>query len=270
MTTSYSHDSTQLAETYDRISDSQLEGGRRLVERLAIHAGDSVLDVGCGTGRLARHIAHVVGAGGRVVGIDPLAERVALARTRAGAGIAFEVGQAEDLGAFAEASFDAVCMSAVFHWVNDKPRALREIRRVLRPGGRTGLTTLAREMMHAGTIIGTIVPVLTEPPYVSCVDLSGLALATKGPSTTELVAMLGDAQLELVELHVVERVRTHTTGHDVVEFLEASAFGNFLRIVPDDLRASLRADLASAFDALRGPDGIAVRDWGTLLVARKA
>ena len=96
------------------------------------------------------------------------------------------------------------------------------------------------------------------------------ALAGKGHTTTELVALLGDAGLELVELHVVQRVRTHPSGGDVVDFLESSAFGNFLRIVPEDLRDGLRRDLATAFEARRGPDGIVVRDWGTLLVARRA
>ena len=130
--TSFEHDNSRLAETYDRLSDSQFEGGKRLVERLGLKVGDRVLDVGCGTGRLARWIAQCVGPEGSVVGIDPLIERIAIARARA-EGISFDVGQAENLSAFAGESFDAVCMSAVFHWVSDKPKALREVRRVLRP-----------------------------------------------------------------------------------------------------------------------------------------
>ena len=125
MTTSLTDDTRQLAETYDRMSDSQLESGKRLVERLGVAAGDRVLDVGCGTGRLARWIAERVGPKGSVVGIDPLPDRVAIARAH-GDGITFEVGQAEDLGAFGEGSFDVVCLSAVFHWIEDKPKALRE------------------------------------------------------------------------------------------------------------------------------------------------
>src|SRR5262249_8757268 len=145
MTTSFTDDTSQLAETYDRISDFQFEGGKRLVERLNLQAGERVLDVGCGTGRLAHWIAERVGPTGSVAGIAPLAERIALATARADA-ITFAVGQAEDLGAFADESFDAVTMSAVFHWVADKPRALAEIRRVLRPGGRLGVTTIAGEL----------------------------------------------------------------------------------------------------------------------------
>jgi arsenite methyltransferase len=268
MTTSFTHDSSGLAETYDRLSDSQLEGGKRLVERLGLGAGDRVLDVGCGTGRLARWIAEQVGPGGSVVGIDPLVERIAIARERS-KGITFEVGQAEDLGAFAGDTFDAVCMSAVFHWVSEKPRALAEARRVLRPGGRLGVTTLPRELMGASTVTAVVGPVLGESPYARQVNLSALAIASKGHTTSELATMVVESGLELTELHVVRRTRRHASGQDVVDFLEASSFGNFLRMVPEELRASLSADLAVAFEARRGPEGIVMADYGTLFVATR-
>ncbi len=134
--TSHAHDSPALAATYDRVSDVQLESGQDLVQALQLAPGERLLDVGCGTGRLAEWIAGRTGL--EVAGIDPLPERIALARERAPA-LRFEVGRAEDLGAFADASFDAVCMSAVLHWVAEKARALAEVRWVPRPGRRLGV-----------------------------------------------------------------------------------------------------------------------------------
>jgi len=266
--TSLSHDTSHLAETYDRLSDSQFEGGKRLVERLGLKAGDRVLDVGCGTGRLARWIAERVAPGGVVVGIDPLVERVTIARARS-AGISFEVGQAEDLSAFASESFDAMCMSAVFHWVNDKPKALNEARRVLRAGGRLGVTTLPRELLGASTMAAVCGPIFGQSPYAERADLSALAIASRGHTTTELVTMLMGADLELVELQVVQRNRVHPSGEDLLDFVESSTFGNFLRVVPEDLRPALRRDLVAAFEARKGPEGIPVRDYGMLLVATR-
>jgi ubiquinone/menaquinone biosynthesis C-methylase UbiE len=271
MTTSLAHDTSRLAETYDRVSDFQFEGGKRLVERLALEPGERVLDVGCGTGRLARWIAERVGPTGHVTGIDPLPERIALARAHAAdlPSVDFVLGQAEDLGAFAAASLDAVSMSAVFHWLSDKPKALAEARRVLRPGGRLGVTTLSRELLAAGTVTQVLGPVLGNASYAGQVDLSALAIASRGHTTSELIAMVLESGLELAELHVIERSRTHATGEEAFEFLESSAFGNFLRIVPDAVRPQLRADLIAAFEARRGPEGVVLRDWGTLLVARR-
>jgi ubiquinone/menaquinone biosynthesis C-methylase UbiE len=268
MTTSFANDTTHLAETYDRLGRFQFESGKSLVARLGLKTGERVLDVGCGTGRLACWIAERVGSPGCVVGIDPLAERIAIARAKA-ADIRFEVGQAEDLAAFADATFDAVCMSSVLHWVTDKARALAEVRRVLRPGGRLGVTTVSSELRFASSAAAVIGPVLGRAPYASSVDLSGLAIASGAHTTTELVSMVLGAELELAELHITGRTRVHDTGEDVVDFMESSSFGNFLRIVPEPLRAPLRADLVAAFEARRTPEGIVMRDWGTMFVATR-
>jgi ubiquinone/menaquinone biosynthesis C-methylase UbiE len=268
MTTSFTHDSRHLAETYDRVSDPQFEGGKRLVERLGLEEGARVLDIGCGTGRLARWISERAGAKGDVVGIDPLEERIGIARSHGGA-VRFEVGQAEDLGAFEDASFDAVCMSSVLHWVSDKAKALAEIRRVLRPGGRLGVTTLPHELARAGTFARVLQSLLQRPPYAGHVDLSALTLGKRGCTSTELVSLVLESQLELVELHLTQRVRHHESGEAVVDFLETSSFGNLLRGVPDELRASFRGDLVSAFEDQRGPEGVVVRGWGVLFVAMR-
>jgi arsenite methyltransferase len=264
--TSFVHDSPELAEAYDRLSDSQFAGGKRLVDRMGVKAGDRVLDVGCGTGRLARWIAGVAGPGA-VVGIDPLPDRVKVARANS-PGITFEVGTAEDLSAFADQSFDAVCMSAVFHWVGDKPKALRETRRVLKTGGRLGLTTPPKELRGAGTTAQLVGPLLAEK-YTRKLNPDGFGVARAGCTITELVTLIVEAQLDLLELHVVRRTQSFARGKDVVDFLQSSSFGNFAQLVTADARADFEADLAAAFDARKGPDGVSTHDHGVLLVAAR-
>jgi len=268
MTISFAHDSPHLAQTYDRVSGLQFEAGKRLVERLGLAEGARVLDIGCGTGRLARWIGERLGPEGSVVGIDPLEDRVSVARSHGGA-VRFEVGQAEDLGAFEDASFDAVCMSSVLHWVSDKAKALAEARRVLRPGGRLGVTTTPHELSRAGTVALVLQPLLQRPPYAGHVDPTALTSGRRGYTSTELVSLVLESRLELVEVHVTQRVSHHESGAAFLDFAEASSFGNLLGIVSEDLRPSLRADLVSAFDGQRGPDGVLVRGWWLLLVAMR-
>jgi ubiquinone/menaquinone biosynthesis C-methylase UbiE len=266
--TSFEHDDHRLAETYDRVSDLQFESGKRLVERLGVERGLRVLDVGCGTGRLAHWIAARVGPTGSAIGIDPVAQRVDVARARGGTAT-FELGQAEDLGAFADSSFDVVCMSSVLHWVSDKARALAEAHRVLRPGGRLGVTTVPHELSSASTVGQVLDHVLARAPYAGRVDRSMLTFATGHATTTDLVSLVLERRLELVELHVAPSVRTFASGEVVVDFMEASAFGTLFRPIPVELRSVLRDDLIAAFDARSGPGGVAVRGWGLRFIATR-
>jgi ubiquinone/menaquinone biosynthesis C-methylase UbiE len=55
------NDTQELAEKYDKMSNSQFENGLTLVDRLGVNEGSSVLDIGCGNGRLAAHVAKIIG-----------------------------------------------------------------------------------------------------------------------------------------------------------------------------------------------------------------
>lgn len=108
---------------------------------LAVKSGERVLDIGCGN---ARDIARIAKLGGQVVGVDISAGMVAAAKQeleRVGmSGITLQVGDATHLD-FPDASFDKVLCSEVIEHIPDAPQALREMRRVLRPGGSLVLST---------------------------------------------------------------------------------------------------------------------------------
>src|SRR5689334_2849932 len=104
---------------------------------LAAQPGERVLDVGSGPGFLVASLADAVGPGGSVHGVDPSAPMNALARelvgTRPWARI--DDGDALDLP-YPDGVFDAAVSTQVYEYVADLPRALAELHRVLRPGGR--------------------------------------------------------------------------------------------------------------------------------------
>ncbi|MCP9620801.1 methyltransferase domain-containing protein [Nocardia otitidiscaviarum] len=110
---------------------------RRLAELVGARGGDRALDIGCGTGYLTRELAVVVGAG-TVVGVDPSATVLQRARAVTGApNCTYTTGVAESLPA-ADESFDIVANCLMLHHLPEdlRGRALGEMWRVLRPGGR--------------------------------------------------------------------------------------------------------------------------------------
>ncbi len=112
----------------------------------AVRAGDRVLDIGSGSGTDALICAGLVGPAGRIYGLDMTAEmRAKLQATAAAAGVEnLEVleGDAEAIP-LPDGSVDAVTSNGVLNLVPDKARAIAEIHRVLKPGGRLQISDIA-------------------------------------------------------------------------------------------------------------------------------
>lgn len=128
--------SGSAAEIYDRHFVPALfrQWGETVSDAAGVAAGMRVLDVACGTGALTCTARRRVGAAGEVVGLDINPEMLAVAREKREQ-IDWRQGAAERLP-FEAASFDAVVSQFGFMFFEDRPAALREMIRVLKPGGR--------------------------------------------------------------------------------------------------------------------------------------
>jgi len=126
-----------FVEYLDQARDDFVELRQRARDALALRAGDSALDLGCGTGDELAPVAQIVGPQGRVVGIDVSEALVAeaRARTRATPSIHVVVGDAHELP-FAEGEFSASRAERVLMHLQDPGRAVAQMARVTRAGGR--------------------------------------------------------------------------------------------------------------------------------------
>lgn len=153
------------APHYDRITQAMSLGSghwyrRHVLQRAGLGAGASVLDVACGTGILASAARRIVGASGRVVGLDPSTGM--LVEARAGGQTRLVRATAEALP-FATGSFDLLTMGYALRHVADLQGTFAEYRRVLRPGGRVLIyeitppaSRLGRRLL--GFYLGRVVP----------------------------------------------------------------------------------------------------------------
>ena len=125
---------------YDRLAEPQARWGRAVLDRLALSGSETVLDGGCGTGRVTEGLLGRL-PDGRVVALDQSPSMLDEARVRLSGDARVRFVQA-DLLALApsllapDAPVDAVLSTATFHWVTDHDRLFANLASVLRPGGQ--------------------------------------------------------------------------------------------------------------------------------------
>jgi trans-aconitate 2-methyltransferase len=158
------------AKAYHQVSNPQFEWGKRVLSRLVLRGDETVIDVGCGTGRLTELLAERLPRG-RVIASDRDAGMVAEARAhlaRFGDRVDFLVVNALELPAL---DADAVFSTATFHWIPEHDALFRALHRALRPSGV--LVAQCGGGKNLARVLGRLDKILREPeiaPYFAIVS----------------------------------------------------------------------------------------------------
>lgn len=123
------------ARSYHAVSEPQFEWGKRVLSSLELAGNETVVDAGCGTGRLTALLADRL-PNGSIVALDRSDNMANVAAKTLAVYGQTSVAVADIVAMPFAAMFDVVFSTATFHWILDHDRLFRELQRVLKPGGR--------------------------------------------------------------------------------------------------------------------------------------
>ncbi|HUH81351.1 MAG TPA: methyltransferase domain-containing protein [Solirubrobacteraceae bacterium] len=146
--------------SYDRISGTMERLGLEVLDRLELAGDETVLDAGCGSGRITERLVARVPRG-RVIAVDESPSMTAAARERLGPGV--EVLTLDLLELDLDEPVDAILSTATFHWVADHEHLFDRLHRTLRPGGR--LVAQCGGEGNISILRGEVAPIMRREPF---------------------------------------------------------------------------------------------------------
>jgi trans-aconitate 2-methyltransferase len=148
------------AGVYDRVSNPQAEWAEELLARLPLEGDETVLDAGCGSGRVTRRLVERLPRG-RVIAVDGSPSMVANTREALGQDVEAFVCELTQLQL--DEQVDAVFSNAVFHWIADHDALFARMFAALRPGGR--MVVQCGGAGNLGSYHDQLHEICAEPPF---------------------------------------------------------------------------------------------------------
>jgi trans-aconitate 2-methyltransferase len=226
------------ASTYDRVSTPQVEWAGPILDRLELEGGETVLDAGCGSGRVTELLIERV-PDGRVIAVDAAPAMVAKAKEALGGRATVLLQDLAELRL--DEQVDAVFSNAVFHWVLDHERLFTRLFAAMKPGAR-----LEAQCGGAGNIDrfhDAVARLADRPPFSSYFE------NWTGPwnfaSDRDTVALLERIGFTDVKCWLEDRPVVPPEPH---EYLRTVCLGHHLEQLPNELRDTLVGQVVDELD----------------------
>lgn len=238
--------------------------GAALVESAGVTSGERVADIACGTGAVTRAAAAAVAPEGSVVGVDLSPPMIALARGLGLPGTEFHEGDAQALP-LKDGDFDAVLCQQGLQFVPDRAKAISEMARVLKAGGRVAIACW-RAMDDNPSFVA-----LDEALVASGFgDTSSLNVPLALGDPEELRSLLGGGGFEDVN---VERQERMSVWSDYIgwarQFMQAPPFSAVFAEASDEQKEAFLAELDKVTEKYRTAKGHEIPWTANIALARK-
>ncbi|MCW2994354.1 MAG: methyltransferase protein [Conexibacter sp.] len=233
------------AGSYHGLATPHQSWGAQILGRLPLRGDETVLDLGCGTGRATEQLLERLGPEGRAIGIDGSVQMVAEATRRLGADPRASFARQDLLALAVAPPADAAISSATFHWIKDHQLLFTRIRAALKPGAPFVAQCGGRG--NVSNVVRAAGAVAVREPYAPFLgDWPGPWNFAAPEETVERLEAAGFA---------VERVWLEDSPQrpaPLRDFLRTVSLGSHLERLPEELRDGFVDEVAEAM----GPDPV--------------
>lgn len=218
------------AEVYHQISAPQVSWGKKVLARISLRGNETVLDAGCGTGRLTRELLETLPRG-QVVALDLSQNMLDAARAYLepdfGGRVEFVCGDLVEIPF--ERRFDGIFSAASFHWVLDHDRLFRSLHRALRPGGWLRAQCGGRNNLQR--FLARVNRLTTTQRYIQYFE--GFSGPWEFSDAKTAAARMGSAGFEEIETSIEEAPTQFPNGQEFRRFVESVVLRHHLERIPE-------------------------------------
>jgi trans-aconitate methyltransferase len=231
------------ADEYARSSSAQLGWALELIDTLGLRGDESVLDIGCGDGKVTAELARRVPRGS-VTGVDSSRDMIRCARAAWPAalhpGLTFQIADARSLRF--DNRFDVAFSNAALHWVNDQRAVLTGVARALRPSGRL-LFQMGGRGNGAG-IFSVAAELVDSPAWRSCFRGFPFPWCFSGPD--EYGPWCAEAGLRAIRIELLPRTMRQNGAEGLAAWIRTTWMPYTAR-VPEARRESFISEVVNLY-----------------------